>query len=83
MGDFSSFNGFVSIIATSYVMIIGAFVPLPGGTGGLEYSFLAFFGNFINGSKLTTLMLMWRFVTYYFGMLAGAFVLNINRRNSK
>jgi uncharacterized membrane protein YbhN (UPF0104 family) len=28
-------------------------------------------------------MLMWRFVTYYFGMLAGAFVLNINRRNSK
>ena len=64
-------------------MIIGAFVPLPGGTGGLEYSFITFFGNFISGSKLTTLMLMWRFCTYYFGMLIGAVLLNLSRRDSK
>lgn len=83
MGDFSSFNALTSIIATSYVMIIGAFIPLPGGTGGLEYSFLAFFGNFVSGGKLTALMLMWRFTTYYFGMLAGAIMLNLNRRHSK
>ena len=83
MGDFSSFNIMISIITTAYVMIIGAFVPLPGGTGGLEYSFLALFGNFIVGSKLTTLMIMWRFVTYYFGMICGAVLFNINRRKSK
>ncbi len=83
MGDYNSFDALISIVTTSYVMIIGAFVPLPGGTGGLEYSFLTFFGNFISGSKLTTLMLMWRFCTYYFGVLAGAFVLNLNRRNLK
>lgn len=83
MGDYSSFNILISIVATSYVMIIGAFVPLPGGTGGLEYSFFAFFGNFVSGSKLTTLMLMWRFTTYYFGMIVGATLLNFNRRNSK
>lgn len=83
MGDYSSFNALIAIITTSYVMIIGAFVPLPGGTGGLEYSFITFFGNFINGSKLTTLMIMWRFCTYYFGMLIGAVLLNLNRRDSK
>lgn len=83
MGDYNSFNALMSIMATSYVMIIGAFVPLPGGTGGLEYSFLAFYGNFVSGSKLTALMLMWRFTTYYFGMLAGALVLNLSRRHSK
>lgn len=83
MGDYSSFSVLISIITTSYVMIIGAFVPLPGGTGGLEYSFISFFGNFIGGSKLTVLMLMWRFTTYYFGIIAGAIVLNFNRRQSK
>lgn len=83
MGDYNSFNVLISIITTSYVMIIGAFVPLPGGTGGLEYSFITFFGNFISGSKLTTLMLMWRFCTYYFGMLIGAVLLNLSRRDSK
>lgn len=83
MGDFNSFTVLTSVIATSYVMIIGAFVPLPGGTGGLEYSFLVFFGNFIGGSKLTTLMILWRFCTYYFGMIIGGILLNLNRRNSE
>lgn len=80
MNDFTSFNAGVSIVASSYVMIIGAFVPLPGGTGGLEYSFINFYGNFVSGGKLTVLMLMWRFVTYYFGMIVGAILLNLNRR---
>lgn len=80
MGDFTSFNVAIAIITSAYVMLIGAFVPLPGGTGGLEYSFVAFYGNFITGSKLTALMLMWRFVTYYFGMIVGGILLNISRR---
>ncbi|MBE6151922.1 MAG: flippase-like domain-containing protein [Firmicutes bacterium] len=81
MGDFSSFNLYVSIIASAYVMIIGAFVPLPGGTGGLEYSFIAFFGNLVTGSKLTVLMLCWRFITYYFGMIVGGLWFSFSRRN--
>lgn len=78
VGNYNSFNFGISIVATSYVMIIGAFVPLPGGTGGLEYSFLAFFGNFVSGSTLTTLMIMWRFCTYYFGMILGAILFNLH-----
>lgn len=83
MGDFTSFNLGMAIIASAYVMIIGAFIPLPGGTGGLEYSFMSFFGNFVSDGKLTVLMLIWRFITYYFGMIAGAIALNFNRRNER
>ena len=36
-----------TIVATAYVMIIGSFVPIPGGTGGIEYGFLFFYGYFI------------------------------------
>ena len=32
-GDFTSFNGITAIITSAYVMLIGSFVPIPGGTG--------------------------------------------------
>lgn len=78
MGDYHSFDGILSVMASAYVMLMGSFVPIPGGTGGLEYGFIAFFGNFVKGSKLKALMLLWRFLTYYLGMLVGAIALNFN-----
>ena len=79
MGDFNSFNAGIAIVTSAYIMIIGSFVPIPGGTGGLEYGFVAFYGNFVTGSKLSAMMLVWRFITYYFGMIAGAVALNIKK----
>lgn len=79
MGEFNVINAGISIVACAYVMIIGSFVPIPGGTGGLEYGFVTFFGNFIKGSKLSALMLVWRFITYYFSMILGAIALNIKK----
>lgn len=70
------------IVASSYVMIMGAFVPMPGGTGGLEYGFVEFYKNFITGPSLMAIMLIWRFVTYYLGVIIGAIVLNIKERKS-
>lgn len=83
MGDYTSVGPFVCIASSAYVMLIGAFVPIPGGTGGLEYSYVEFFGNFISGSKLQASMLVWRFVTYYFGMLLGAIALQFNTKRKK
>lgn len=83
MGDYTSINLYTAVFASAYVMIIGAFIPLPGGTGGLEYSFMAFFGNFVANAKLSALMIIWRFITYYFGMIVGAIVLNFSRRKEK
>lgn len=79
-GDFASLNFVTSIVACSYVMIIGAFVPIPGGTGGLEYAFVKFYGNYISGYVISTLVIMWRFVTYYLGMILGAIALSTNKR---
>ena len=64
-----------SIIATSFVMLIGNFIPIPGATGGIEYSFLQFFGYFCVDPILSGAMLMWRGVTYFFGMFIGFVVL--------
>ena len=79
MGDFNSYSVLNSVVTSAYVMLIGSFVPIPGASGGLEYGFLSFYGNFIGGAKLKTIMLLWRFVTYYFGLIVGSIALNLKR----
>jgi len=79
MGEYSLFSPGIGIVTSAYIMIIGSFVPIPGGTGGLEYGFVQFYGNFVVGSKLRAMMLVWRFITYYFGMIMGAIALNIKK----
>ncbi len=71
------------IVIMSYVMLIGSFVPIPGGTGGLEYGFVAFFSKYIVGSKVNAMMLVWRFITYYFGLILGSIVLNMKKECKK
>ncbi len=57
------------------VMIISLF-PIPGGSGGAEFSFEALFRSYISSnSKLVLAMILWRLLTYYFGMIAGAIAL--------
>lgn len=65
------------VIIMAYVMLVGSFVPIPGGTGGLEYAFVVFFGKYIGSPLVNGIMLLWRFITYYFGMILGAILLNI------
>ena len=75
----NEFNSIETVVTSAYVMLLGSFVPMPGGTGGLEYGFIAFYGNFLSGSQLTAIMLLWRFVTYYLGIILGAIALNVKR----
>lgn len=79
-GDYNSVNGLTCIIASAYVMLIGSFVPIPGGTGGLEYGFISFYGYFIKGTSLTAVMITWRFITYYIPMIIGALAVNVKKR---
>lgn len=48
-------------------------IPLPGGTGMMEFSFIAMFGvSSLIGSKYIVLgLLAWRFLTYYFPIVQG------------
>ena len=81
--NIENLNLWYIIVSTSYVMIMGSFVPTPGGTGGIEYGFMYFFGYLIKGSVLSALMLVWRFITYYGGMLIGSICLLSYRKKSK
>ncbi len=68
----SNINILSSVVLTSFVMLIGNFIPIPGATGGIEYGFIALFSKFkINPLVLPGAMLLWRFVTYFLGMLIG------------
>lgn len=83
LGDFTSLNITNSILTSAYVMLVASVVPMPGSTGGIEYAFLLFFGNFITGSKLNALMLIWRFLTFYLGIIIGTFLLGKRKHKIK
>jgi len=68
-----------AIISSAYVLIIGSFVPIPGASGGIEYGFIAFFGNFIKGAVLSATLLLWRFITYYLPMILGAICFSLDK----
>ena len=83
MGDFTSFTVNNTITASAYVYIIGGFVPIPGASGGIEYGFTRFFGNFIVGHKLSAELLLWRIITYNVGVIIGALVFNFEKKVEK
>lgn len=64
----------LTIITSAYVLLVGSFVPIPGGSGGIEYAFMCFFGVFVKDVSLSALLIVWRFVTYYFGMILGGII---------
>lgn len=63
-------------VSCAYVTIIGSFVPIPGGSGGIEYSFLQFFGNFIKGAGTSAVLIVWRSITYYLAIIVGGINFN-------
>ena len=85
LGFGSNIAWYASISASSYIFIMGCYVPIPGATGGMEYAFTGFFGNFVFGYELNTLIVIWRFITYYLPVIVGALVFNIkhNRKTNK
>ena len=83
LGNYGNINAIEVLVSSAYVMLIGAFVPIPGGSGGIEYAFINFFGFFIAGSKLMAIPLMWRFITYYLSIFVGAIVLVLNKNKGE
>ncbi len=78
--DYVSFDGVIAITLVSFVSIISSYIPLPGGIGGQEYLFILMFGIYVNQPLLSSLMIMWRFITYYLPMIIGAIIFNIKNK---
>lgn len=56
------------------IIMFMAIIPIPGASGGAEYSFQTLFATFVSSHGLLVLgMFLWRFATYFFGMILGIF----------
>ena len=72
---------YITIISCqAFVLMISAFVPLPGALGAAEGSYVLFFKNIFGGFvHLSTVI--WRFLTFYLAIIAGMSVsLFVNRK---
>lgn len=70
---------FLDIITSMVICeMIASVMPLPGGTGAAEFSFISLFTawfTFANGKNIVVwVMLIWRFFTYYFYVIQGFFM---------
>ena len=79
-GTVDGFTPVKAICSSAYVLIMGSFVPIPGASGGIEYGYLVFFGNFIKGSLLKASLLIWRTVSYYLPMVIGGILFSIHTK---
>lgn len=80
LNNFTSMNVADTLVSSAYVLIIGAFVPIPGASGGVEYGFLKFYGNFLPSQTVAAVLLVWRFLTYYLGMIVGSIVFSLEKK---
>ncbi len=79
MHDFESMNALEAVVSSAYTMIIGAFVPIPGGSGGIEFGYSQFVGNFAPATFVSASLLIWRLTTYYLPMIVGGVLFGIRK----
>lgn len=71
------------IVSSAFILIIGNFVPIPGGSGGIEFGFLEFFKVFLPQGPLKSALIIWRGITYYLGIIIGGVALGFFKGDEK
>jgi len=72
-------NAFTLIAAQAFVLMIAAFVPIPGALGVAEGSFHTFFILFFQ-DKVDVAILIWRLITFYLPIVVGLVFTIIEKR---
>ncbi len=80
IGAKSSLNIFSTLAISSFITICSCYIPIPGATGGVEYGFVSFFGKFIHENNIRTVLILWRFVTYFLPVIVGGIIFNIQSK---
>ncbi|WP_261807401.1 lysylphosphatidylglycerol synthase transmembrane domain-containing protein [Lapidilactobacillus luobeiensis] len=66
------------------IVMITSIFPIPGGAGGAEYSFKTLFSAFVpNKTALILGMFLWRFITFYLGIILGIIAVALKVRPVK
>ena len=71
------------LCCSAFVLLIGNFVPIPGGSGGIEAAFIILFGSFLPNKMINSSLIIWRFITYYLGVLIGGVALSFFKGSEK
>lgn len=77
---FRSDNVFMNVVDSTCMSLfsttITSMVPIPGASGGAELVFRMLFDNFFiaDGAQLSAIILLWRAITYYLGLILGFLV---------
>jgi uncharacterized protein (TIRG00374 family) len=59
---------------SSFVAMVNAFLPMPGSSGGTEATFVLMFSTLFSKVDATSIMILWRTVTFYQVLIVGTFV---------
>lgn len=62
------------VALSSFVAMVNAFVPLPGSSGGTEATFILMFSTIFSRVSASSVMILWRVMTYYFQTIMGGAV---------
>lgn len=70
-----TWSKYVNTVAlASFVAMVNAFLPMPGSSGGTEATFVLMFSTIFSKVHATSIMLLWRLMTFYQVLVVGAFV---------
>ena len=71
------------ISAQAFLMLIMAFIPIPGAGIAAEGGFLVIFNTFFLSGTINMATLFWRIFTFYLPIIVGALFLVVNNKESK
>ncbi len=78
------FSMFIEFLAlTSFVSMANTFVPLPGASGATESLFVLVFSVLIGKAGAASMMIFWRFSTFYVPLLTGGIIFLRMRRSKQ
>jgi len=70
----SSLFALHAVAAASIIMMVTAFIPLPGAVGVAEGSFFLFFSLFFRQDAIIPAIFIWRILTYYSCIVVGVLI---------
>lgn len=70
------------ISAQAFLMMVMAFIPIPGAGIAAEGGFLVIFNTFFENGTINMAILTWRIYTFYLPIVVGAIFLFINNKKS-
>ena len=75
MGEDLSGKYLQCLWSNSYLTMITCFIPIPGASGGAELAYQALFSHIYSSSAvLSASNLLWRGISYYFGLILGGII---------